>query len=250
MAGTKLEDKRVFLVASPDAERQTQFGFYIQKHIAHATIFYTSDGHEATLKLENAPPDVLITDYVLPRVTGIELVDHVLKNQKYNDVQCIVASRLPDTEHFVDEVVTGRVQFYIDDKNEMRFASCVNRALNRLTNSGTSDYRLVFLSSGDELIKEGEPGNSVFIVKKGVLNAFQNEKFLGEISPGEFVGEMSHINHEPRSATVKANTDCELIEIPFSTLDYVLFSKPSWAKALATTLSKRLKRSNEKISLN
>lgn len=250
MTGTKLEEKRVFLVASPDPERQTQFGFYIQKHIANSTVFYTGDGHEATLKLENAPPDVLITDYVLPRLTGIDLVDHVLKNQKYSDVQCIIASRLPDTEHFVDEVVTGRVQFYIDDKNEMRFASCVNRALNRLTNTNNSDYRLVFLSSGDQLIKEGEPGNSVFIVKKGSLEAFRNEKLLGEIEPGEFVGEMSHINHEPRNATVFATSDCELIEIPFDTLDYVLFSKPSWAKALAATLSKRLKRSNEKVSLN
>ncbi len=248
MTATRLEDKRVFLIASPDQERQTQFGFFIQKHIANATIFYTSDGHDATLKLENAPPDVLITDYLLPRVTGIELVDHVLKNPKYNDVQVIIASRLPDNEHFVDEVVTGRVQFYIDDKNEIRFTSCITRALNRLTNSAHSDYRMVFLSAGDELIKEGEPGNSVFIVRKGTLRAFRHEKLLGEIAAGEFVGEMSHINHEPRSATVKATSDCELIEIPFSTLDYVLFSKPSWAKALAATLSKRLKRSNEKVS--
>jgi CRP/FNR family transcriptional regulator, cyclic AMP receptor protein len=248
--GTKLEDKRVFLVVSPDHERQTQFRFFVQKHINHATVFHAADGHEAILKIESATPDVLITDYALPRVTGLELTDHLLKNKKYDDVQVIIASRLPDTEHFVDEVVTGRVQFYIDDKNETRFTSCVSRALNRLTNSSSSDYRLVFLTEGDQLIKEGEPGNSVFIVKKGSLQAFRNDKLLGEIEPGEFVGEMSHINHEPRNATVKATSDCELIEIPFTTLDYVLFSKPSWAKALAATLSKRLKRTNEKIATN
>ena len=67
---------------------------------------------------------------------------------------------------------------------------------------------------------------------------------LGKIKAGEFVGEMAHINNETRSATVQANCDCELIEIPMGTLDLVLFSKPMWAKALVATLSKRLKASN------
>lgn len=71
---------------------------------------------------------------------------------------------------------------------------------------------------------------------------------LGKIKAGEFVGEMAHINKEPRSATVTAVTDCELIEIPFGSLDPILFSKPSWSKALFVTLSKRLKLTSEKLS--
>ena len=70
------------------------------------------------------------------------------------------------------------------------------------------------------------------------------EVLLGTIRPGEFVGEMAHINNENRTATVRAISDCELIEIPNGTLDLVLFSKPVWARALVSTLSKRLKMSN------
>ncbi|MBL7688606.1 MAG: Crp/Fnr family transcriptional regulator, partial [Bdellovibrionaceae bacterium] len=64
----------------------------------------------------------------------------------------------------------------------------------------------------------------------------------------EFVGEMAHINQEPRSASVKALEDCELIEIPNGSLDLVLFSKPAWAQALMRTLSRRLKRINETLA--
>jgi CRP-like cAMP-binding protein len=98
------------------------------------------------------------------------------------------------------------------------------------------------------LFKEGEIAKHVFIVKRGRLRAMkgrgEKQITLGEIGAGEFVGEMAHINHEPRSASVQALEDCELIEIPFGSLDMVLFSRPAWSQALVLTLSKRLKSTN------
>ncbi|MGZ3771541.1 MAG: Crp/Fnr family transcriptional regulator, partial [Bdellovibrio sp.] len=71
---------------------------------------------------------------------------------------------------------------------------------------------------------------------------------LGEIMPGEFVGEMGHFNHEPRSATVEAITEVELIAIPSGSLESVVFARPSWAKALVKTLSLRLRRANKALA--
>jgi CRP/FNR family cyclic AMP-dependent transcriptional regulator len=70
---------------------------------------------------------------------------------------------------------------------------------------------------------------------------------LGMVQPGEFVGEMSYINGENRSADVISDLSAELIEIPFDRLDRVLFQKPAWSKALMRTLSKRLKAANKQI---
>ena len=73
-----------------------------------------------------------------------------------------------------------------------------------------------------------------------VFGALPRSRHVVE-QPFKFGARKIGINHEPRFATVTAAKDCELIEIPFGTLDIVLFTKPAWAKALVMTLSKRLR---------
>jgi CRP/FNR family transcriptional regulator, cyclic AMP receptor protein len=64
------------------------------------------------------------------------------------------------------------------------------------------------------------------------------------INGGEFIGEMSFINGEPRNANVKALEASDLIEIPNNLMNHILFTKPSWVKALMKTLSMRVKSAN------
>ena len=105
------------------------------------------------------------------------------------------------------------------------------------------------LSKGDVLIREGEKAEFVYLLQKGRLRAVHfegaEERLLGGVEPGEFVGEMAYINQELRSATVIADEESELVEIPIQYVDQILFQKPSWAKALMRTLSRRLKRTNQ-----
>jgi CRP-like cAMP-binding protein len=201
--------------------------------------------------MENSPPHILITDMDLPKISGIDLMDKILHHPKLSTTSVIIASPIPDKEHFVDQVVTGQIQFLTDIQDDQLASVCFTKGLNRLVDEKDFTYRLKFMAPEDVLFREGETAASVFIVKGGELQAFKSFgsaiRVLGQIGKGEFVGEMAHFNSEPRSATVKALSDCELIEIPFGTLDTVLFSKPAWAKALMATLSKRLKRSNDHL---
>lgn len=249
MARLGADEKRLFVIASGYPDRAEYFSEMVREHISNSQIFTAEDGVSALFKMENTPPHVLITDLDLPKISGIELAEKVFMHTKLSDTSIIIVSPIPDQEHFVDQVVTGQVQFLSDIQNRPVMASCLTRALNRLVDSKGFAYRLKFLAPEEELFHEGDKANSVYIVKRGELKAFKGEqsnpKVLGSIFVGEFVGEMAHINGEPRSATVRALTDCELIEIPMGTLDMVLFSKPAWSKALVATLSKRLKRSNE-----
>ncbi|MCL2721362.1 MAG: GGDEF domain-containing protein [Treponema sp.] len=62
------------------------------------------------------------------------------------------------------------------------------------------------------VFKEGDSGDEVFILLSGVLSAsgLQSDgtpRWLFNISPGDFFGEMSIIAHEPRSATITAEED-------------------------------------------
>lgn len=251
MSLMKILDKKIFLVASPSEGNQQYFGKILEKHYPNSSIFYSQDGVDVLFKTSNFPPQVIICDYNLPKKSGVEVAEEILSKEKFKDIYIIIVSPVQDKEHLVDEVVTGKVQFLNDPNNEFLLIQSINRALNKLSQGEQAEYQLKFLAPGDVLFSEGEKGNCVYFVKRGTLKACKTSGhdriLLGDINSGEFVGEMAHINGEPRSATVEATTDCELIEIPFGTLDTVLFSKPAWSKALLQTLSKRLKKTNETL---
>ena len=85
------------------------------------------------------------------------------------------------------------------------------------------------LNAGDLLFTEGECGNSMYIVKKGGIKilkmGFLGETVIAQVNPGEFVGEMAVIDSSPRSATVKAIANTELLEL--SKESYIVLKKES-----------------------
>jgi CRP-like cAMP-binding protein len=251
MAKLETDEKKLFVVASPDPQRALFFSKIIQEHISNCMVFIAHDGFEAMFKMENTPPHVLMIDTGLEKFTPVELTQKILNHSKLNETSVIIISPIPDDQHFVDHVVTCQVQFLTNPHDAKMVSSCLMKSLNRLADDRNFSYRLRFLSPGEILFREKDEANSVFIVRRGEMRAFkgrgEDTRILGSITTGEFVGEMAHINSEPRSATVEALSDCELIEIPMGTLDTVLFTKPAWSKALVATLSKRLKRTNESL---
>jgi len=243
-----LEMKRIFLVATSNPETNRELEILIKNHVNSATVFSAVDGLDAMLKCENVPPHVAILDYGLPKVSAIDLTQKLFHGKERAAI--IILSPLDDQEHFIDEVITGQVQFLSGINNKIAVSgSHITRALNWVSNEVESIYHLRFLGPNECLIREGEKADYVYLVKSGELKAFkrdgEQEVLLGTIQAGEFVGEMAYINGEARSASVETTTKCELIEIPSENLDTVLFSKPAWSKALLKTLSKRLKNSND-----
>lgn len=243
----ELENKRVFLVATASPELNRQLEGVIKAHVQGATVFTAIDGIEALRKSENVPPHVVVLDSQLPKLGAYDLTAKLLLRK--DRAAIIILCPSVDKDEFIDEVVTGQVQFLSGTGKVSVFNNHVNRALNWVSHEDKSIYRLRFLSPAEHLIKEGDKADFVYILKTGELKAYkrdgEREIYLGNIQPGEFVGEMAYINGEARSATVISIMDSELIEIPSESLDAVLFSKPAWSKALLKTLSKRLKNSNE-----
>ena len=65
----------------------------------------------------------------------------------------------------------------------------------------------------DLIIQEGTKGDELFIVLTGKVRVQRGEQLLTYLGPGEHVGEMALIRSVPRSATVKAEGEAELIAI-------------------------------------
>lgn len=76
---------------------------------------------------------------------------------------------------------------------------------------------------GNVIIQEGQPGDSFFIVAEGnveVTRQMGNKVAnLARLSAGAVFGEMALISKAPRTATVIANNDCDLLELKRASLE-------------------------------
>ncbi|MGE4130100.1 MAG: cyclic nucleotide-binding domain-containing protein [Bdellovibrionales bacterium] len=244
------ENKRIFLIASASPQRVDWISKMISRHISKPTIFTSNDGLDAASKLQNAPPHVLVTDIELPRTPPFRLVKNTLDLRGAEGTAVIVVGTIPEEEQFLDEVVTGKIQYFEAEEDEQEFNHVLVRALNYSSHQEPADFYLRFMAPGEILMSEGDKAENVYFVKKGQLEAFKKqsgqETILGPVEVGEFVGEMAYINGERRSAHVRALSDCELIEVPIGLFDSLLFKRPAWSKALMLTLAKRVKAANSR----
>ncbi len=76
----------------------------------------------------------------------------------------------------------------------------------------------VCLDAGEVLFREGEEGDAMYIVVNGRLGVapnddFSNENLLGEVRPGESIGEFSVFTKERRNSTVFAIRDSNIVKL-------------------------------------
>ena len=79
--------------------------------------------------------------------------------------------------------------------------------------------RLASLVPGQALIREGEPGNSFFMIGTGSFSVFKTDALgriteLATLHAGSIVGEMALVQKAPRSASVSAHTHARVLEFP------------------------------------
>jgi CRP/FNR family transcriptional regulator, cyclic AMP receptor protein len=60
--------------------------------------------------------------------------------------------------------------------------------------------------AGRTLITEGAPGHEFIIVLDGQVEVWSKDRHLATRGPGEHLGEMALVEHQPRSATVSTTT--------------------------------------------
>lgn len=79
--------------------------------------------------------------------------------------------------------------------------------------SVASTMRRHELEEGQALFEEGDAGESLYFVTRGLLEVLAGGSKLGLISPGQCLGEISFLTKEPRTATVRALEPSELLEL-------------------------------------
>ncbi|XP_952221.1 cAMP-dependent protein kinase regulatory subunit, putative [Theileria annulata] len=65
----------------------------------------------------------------------------------------------------------------------------------------------------ETVIKQGEPGSSLFMVLEGQAESFVENKLVKSYNPGDYFGEIGFILKKPRASTVKAKGKCLFVEL-------------------------------------
>ncbi|MEJ2140527.1 MAG: cyclic nucleotide-binding domain-containing protein [Gammaproteobacteria bacterium] len=128
--------------------------------------------------------------------------------------------------------------------------------------SGLSDQEIDLLARaaqerhfrpGERIILKDEPGSSAYILKDGTAEAIIEKRDaepirLSTIHAGEMFGELALFDDAPRSATVVATIDCDVIEIHRDAFVQEIAQNPATALKLLSLLAQRLRRAEGVIS--
>lgn len=94
-------------------------------------------------------------------------------------------------------------------KNTPLFHFCTHNELLRL--SSVMRYRRY--EANEALVREGDPGDELFVLLSGRVRLTRQEKLLSRHRAGETFGEMSLVKRAPRSATVIAEDAVEVLAL-------------------------------------
>lgn len=99
------------------------------------------------------------------------------------------------------------------------------------------------VDSGAVLCTEGRPGSEFFVIAGGRAEATRDGEHLAYLAPGAFFGEMSLLDHGPRSATVTAVTPMHLLVLDARSFVSVVAEHPGVARKVMRGLAERLRAS-------
>lgn len=103
------------------------------------------------------------------------------------------------------------------------------------------------LAAGDELFRQGEPGDALYIVARGSFGAYLDTpddpagRRLSTIVVGDTIGEIALLGDHPRSATVRADTAAEVLRLDRHRFLALARQDSSVALCLAHSLGERLR---------
>ena len=105
------------------------------------------------------------------------------------------------------------------------------------------DARLNHFGRGERVIQEGAEGDSMFVLLRGAAQVSVSKNGssipVASLGAGDCFGEMSLLTGERRTATVRAESDCYVMEISKPVMAEVIRDSPDCLERLSELLAKR-----------
>jgi CRP-like cAMP-binding protein len=117
------------------------------------------------------------------------------------------------------------------------FSGCSKRELQRIAEVADE----IDVPAGKTLIRQGDSGRECFVIVEGRASAAIRGKGRFRLGAGSCFGEMSLLSSAPRTATVKAETDMQLLVLGSRQFSALIADLPSVAERVMAALATRLR---------
>ncbi len=122
-------------------------------------------------------------------------------------------------------------------RNVELFRGCTKKELEKVAKA-TDEIKM---TAGTMLVDQGQMGREAFVIMDGEVTVKRGGRKIATLGAGDVVGELSLLDHGPRTATVVCATDCSLLVIDQRRFLAVLDDVPTIAHKLMGTLAKRIR---------
>jgi CRP/FNR family cyclic AMP-dependent transcriptional regulator len=103
--------------------------------------------------------------------------------------------------------------------------------------------------TGNILAEQGKIGWEFIFIVEGKARVEKNGKVIRQLSGGDFLGEISLIDGEPRTATVIAETDMTLLVVQKTSFDHLLDKVPGLQKKILIALCSYIRRAEKATNM-
>ncbi len=117
------------------------------------------------------------------------------------------------------------------------FSACTLAELRMIANLGTQ----ITVPAGTQLTVQGKPGSEFFLVIDGKAICVIDGRKVADFGPGDFFGEMALLTKGPRSATITAMSDMELLVLSPAEFVSLLDDSPRVAVKMLGRLADRIR---------
>lgn len=103
----------------------------------------------------------------------------------------------------------------------------------------------ISFQAGEVIFEEGQPADFMYVILEGSVDISAHDRYLDTAEPGSIVGEMALIDHDVRSATCTAKTDCRLVPVNQKQFLFMVQETPNFAIRVMHIMAERLRNTHD-----
>jgi CRP-like cAMP-binding protein len=102
--------------------------------------------------------------------------------------------------------------------------------------------------AGVAIARQGDVGTGFFVIVSGRVKVVRDGRTLATLGPGDFFGELSVIDHEPRNATVTGLEPVTCLALASWDFDEVLMREPAITVGILRGLARRIRSASTSLA--
>jgi CRP-like cAMP-binding protein len=103
------------------------------------------------------------------------------------------------------------------------------------------------IQADEVILREGRLGRELFVILEGTATVTRAGRVVNILHAGDYFGELAAIEAEPRSATVQATTDLDVLIVGPREFE-AMMEIPGFRNALLAGMSRRIREADDRLA--